>query len=117
LFCNDILIHNPLAQGEIARKKNIIPKRIFICALIISILLETLIILTPNIITGILKIIIISPPIEKFLLFNKFIDPDIADIQVIITDPIKKLKYTIFKLSNCISNKRNAIGRIIKKGA
>ena len=85
-------MHNPLAQGEIARKKNIIPKRILICALIISILFETFTILTPNIITGILNIIIISPPIEKFFLFNKFIDPDTADIQVIITDPIKKLK-------------------------
>ena len=45
-----------------------------------------------KIIIGILKIITMRLPRVKFLLFNKFIDPDIADIHVIITEPIKKLK-------------------------
>ena len=52
----------------------------------------------------------------KFLLFNKYIDPEIEAIQVIIGDPIKKLKKIIFKLEISILSKRQAMGIIIKKG-
>jgi len=53
---------------------------------------EVLIRLTEKIITGILKIIIIRLPIAKFLLFNRFIDPEMDEMHVMIGDPIRKLK-------------------------
>ena len=77
-------------HGVIDKKNNIIPKRIFICELNNSSAVLT--ILTAKIITGILKIIIIRLPIEKFLLFKRFIEPEIEAIQVMITEPIIKLK-------------------------
>ena len=95
-------------------KKNIIPSRIFIWEFISS--GDELTRLTLNIIIGILKIIIIKLPMAKFLLFNKYIDPEIEAIQVIIGDPIKKLIKIIFKLEISILSKRQAIGIIIKKG-
>ena len=63
-----------------------------------------------------LKVIIIKLPMAKFLLFNKYIDPEIEAIQVIIGDPIKKLKKTIFKLEISILSKRKDMGIIKKKG-
>ena len=102
-------------QGVIAKKKNIIPNRILIWALInFSV---SLVRLTANIIMGMLKIIIIKLPIAKFLLFNKFIDPEIEAMQVIMGDPIKKLKKIMYILSISILSKRPAIGIIIKKGS
>jgi hypothetical protein len=101
-------------QGEIDKKRNIIPRRILICASMIS--FGTLIMFTPNIITGMLKIIIIKLPTAKFFLFNRFIDPEIAVMQVIIGDPIKKLNKIFFKLTISMPNKIPAIGIIIKKG-
>lgn len=74
----------------IDRNKNNIPKRIFICAFRSS--PDALVRLTEKIMTGILKIIMIRLPIAKFLLFNKFIDPEIDEMHVIIGDPIRKLK-------------------------
>ena len=89
-------MHKPQIQGEIAKKKNITPKRIFNWAFAIS----SLEFIKPTLktITGMLKIIIIKLPIAKFFLFNKFIDPDIEVIQVIINDPIKKLTNIFFRL-------------------
>ena len=52
----------------------------------------------------------------KFCLFNKFIDPEIEDIQVIVGEPIKKLKKIIFRLLKSIFSKMHASGIIIKKG-
>ena len=63
-----------------------------------------------------LKIIIIKLPREKFLLFNKFIDPEIDAMHVIVGDPIKKLKKIIFKLKISILSKKQAMEIIIKKG-
>ena len=97
-----------------AKKKNIIPNKIFNCGFIRSSV--AFIIPTPNIITGMLKIIITKLPIVKFFLFNKFIDPEIDVIQVIITDPIKKLKTIIFKLCISILSSKKDIGIIRKKG-
>ena len=66
--------------------------------------------LTLNIIIGMLKIIIIKLPMAKFFLFNKYIDPEIEAIQVIIGEPIKKLKKIIFILDISILSKRQAMG-------
>ena len=82
-------MHAAHIHGVIAKNKNKTPNKIFICGFIISI--GAFIIPTLNIITGILKIIIIRLPIEKFLLFNKFIDPEIEEIEVKIGDPIRKV--------------------------
>ena len=90
-----------------------IPKRILICAFAISV--ETLVRLTAKIIIGILKIIIIKLAIVKFFLFNKFIELDIDVMQVIISDPIKKLKHIVFKFTKSRFNKILAIGITIKK--
>ena len=83
-------------QGVIARKKNMIPSRIFIWGFINS--GEVFTRLTLNITTGMLKIIMIKLPMAKFFLFNKFIDPEIDAIQVMMGDPIKKLRKIIVKL-------------------
>ena len=103
-----------LTQGVIAKKKNIIPRRILICAFAIS--TETLVRLTTKIITGILKIIIIKLPIAKFFLFNKFIEADIDVMQVIIGDPIKKLKNIVLILTKSTFSKILEIGITTKKG-
>ena len=63
-----------------------------------------------------LKTIIIKLPIVKLFLFNKFIEPDIAVIHVIIGDPIKKLRYINFILLKSIFNKIFVMGIIAKKG-
>ena len=72
--------------------------------------------LTLKIITGMLNIIMIILPMAKFLLFNKFIDPEIEAIEVNIGDPIKKLIRIKFILWSSIFNKITAIGIMIKKG-
>ena len=72
--------------------------------------------LTLKIITGMLNIIMIILPMAKFLLFNKFIDPEIEAIEVKIGDPIKKLIRIKFILESSIFNKIAAIGIMIKKG-
>ena len=95
-------------------KKNIMPRRILSCDFIKF--SEELIIPTQKIITGMLKIITIRLPIAKFLLFNKFIEPEIEQIQVIINEPIIKLKNTNSKLFISICNNRRAIGRMMKNG-
>lgn len=97
------------------KKKNIIPRRILICMLAISV--ETVVKLTEKIITGILKIITIKLPNVKFFLFNKFIELDIDEMQVIMGDPIKKLNNINFKFIKSIFNKTLAIGITKKKGS
>ena len=96
------------------KKKNIIPRRILICMLAISV--ETVVKLTEKIITGILKIITIKLPNVKFFLFNKFIEPDIDVMQVIIGDPIKKLKNIVLILTKSTFSKILEIGITTKKG-
>ena len=71
---------------------------------------------TQKIIIGILNIIIITLPMAKFLLFNKFIDPEIEAIDVNIGDPIKKLIRIKFILGSSILSKIAARGMTIKKG-
>ncbi len=95
-------------------KKNIMPRRILSCDFIKF--SEELIIPTQKIITGMLKIITIRLPIAKFLLFNKFIEPEIEQIQVIINEPIIKLKNTNSKLFISICNNRRVIGKMMKNG-
>ena len=103
-----------LIQGVIAKKNNIMPIKILICAFTIS--EETFPRFTAKIIIGMLNIIIIKPPIVKFFLFKRFIEPDIVAIQVMVGEPIKKLKYIIFRLLKSIFNKIVAIGITIKNG-
>ena len=71
---------------------------------------------TLKIIIGMLNIIMITLPIAKFLLFNKFIDPEIEAIEVNIGDPIKKLIRIKFILGSSILSKIAARGMTIKKG-
>ena len=71
---------------------------------------------TQKIIIGILNIIIITLPMAKFLLFNKFIDPEIEAIDVNIGDPIKKLIRIKFILGSSMLSKIAAKGMMIKKG-
>ena len=71
---------------------------------------------TLNIIIGMLNIIMITLPMAKFLLFNKFIDPEMEAIDVNIGDPIKKLIRINFILGRFMFNKIAARGMIIKKG-
>ena len=101
-------------QGVTAKKKNNIPIRIFSWALTNS--SEALIMPTLKIIIGMLNIIIITLPMAKFLLFNKFIDPEIEAIDVNIGDPIKKLIRINFILERLIFNKIAARGMMIRKG-
>jgi len=101
-------------QGVIDKKNKRIPIRILICAS--TIFSGLLIIPTPNIITGILNIIIIKLPTAKFLLFSKFIDPEIAVMHVRVGEPIKKLIKITIMLLNSTFNTKPAIGIIMKNG-
>tara|TARA_Y100001970_G_C13837620_1_gene652861 strand:+ start:474 stop:722 length:249 start_codon:yes stop_codon:yes gene_type:complete len=71
---------------------------------------------TENIITGMLNKSIIKLPIEKFVLFNKFIEAEIEPKHDKINDPIAKVIIkTIISLMFILKN-RAAIGIEIKKG-
>ena len=59
--------------------------------------LSALFIPTENIIRGILNKRTITLPIEKFVLFNKFIDAEIEPKQDKINDPIIKVKIKFIK--------------------
>ena len=98
-----------------ARNKNKIPSNIFNCGLINS--GGAFIIPTLNIISGILKIIIMILPIVKFLLFKRFIAPEIEEIDVKIGEAIKKVYKIKSNFFNSISNMMEAIGKIIIKGS
>ena len=78
-----------LDQGEIPKKIKAIPINILIRELVS---LSTLFIPTENIMSGILNKRTIIEPIEKFVLFNKFIEAEIDPKQDKINDPIIKVK-------------------------
>ena len=103
-----------LIQGVIAMNKNNIPVIMLICGFINS--GGVLTIATLNIITGILKIITIMLPIAKFLLFKRFIDPEIEDNADKIGDPKTKVIITRYIFSLAMLRIKYAQGIIIKKG-
>ena len=79
-------------------------------------LFPTLFIPTENIIRGILNKSTITLPIEKFVLFNKFIDAEIEPKQDKINDPIIKVKIKLYtslagRLKKIVTN-----GNETKKG-
>jgi len=106
-------MQKPEIQGEIATKMNSIPNNIFNKATKLSLELTKP---TENIIIGILNIITIILPIEKFLLFNKFIDDEIDPIHDKMKDPIMKLKSNskIFSIDKFINKPAKGIEN--KKG-
>ena len=73
--------------------------------------------LTLNTITGILNRITIILPIVKFLLFKRFIELDIDDIQVNIGELIKKISIKAKILSGKISKNMQAMGKTNKNGS
>tara|TARA_Y100001934_G_C11889133_1_gene556876 strand:+ start:233 stop:502 length:270 start_codon:yes stop_codon:yes gene_type:complete len=79
------LIKVALAHGDIPKKIRAIPISMLIKDLKS---LPTSFIPTENMIMGILNKSTIIPPIEKFALFNKFIDAEIELKQDKINDPI-----------------------------
>ena len=82
-------MQSPEIQGVIAKNIKDIPKRIFKIAIKLSLELT---IPTEKIITGILNIITIILPKEKFFLLSKFIEDEIDPRQDKINEPIIKLK-------------------------
>ena len=78
--------------------------------------LSALFIPTENIIKGILNKSTITLPIEKFVLFNKFIDAEIEPKHDKINDPIIKVKIKLYtSLAGRLKNTL-IIGNEIKKG-
>ena len=102
-----------LDQGEIPKKINAIPKSKLIRELK---LLSTLFMPTENIITGILNKSTIILPIEKFVLFNKFIDAEIEPKHDKINDPIINVKTKLYTSFIGRLKKIPAIGIETKKG-
>jgi len=72
---------------------------------------------TLNIIKGMLKIITITLPMAKFLLFKRFIEPEIEASDVNIGDPRRKVIRIKYILPVPIPKIRQAIGIIITKGS
>ena len=70
-----------------------------------------------KIIKGILKTIIITLPIAKFLLFKRFIDPEIEARDVNTGEPRKKVIKIRYISSFVVPNIKQAIGMIIMKGS
>ena len=102
-----------LDQGEIPKKIRDIPNNKLIMELNSPLVL---LIPTENMITGILNKITIMLPIEKLVLFNKFIDAEIEPKHEKINEPIKKVNS---KLYNSIGGRLKnilAIGIENKKG-
>ena len=98
------MIQPALIHGVKAKKNNKIPVKIFSCGFISS--GGALIIPTLNIIKGILKKITITLPIAKFLLFKRFIEPEMEASVVKIGEPRKKVIRTKYILSVFIPNIR-----------
>ena len=71
---------------------------------------------TENIITGMLNKSTIILPIEKFVLFNKFIDAEIEPKQDKINDPIIKVKIKLYTPLVGRLKKTLIIGNETKKG-
>ena len=78
--------------------------------------LSALFIPTENIIRGILNKRTMTLPIEKFVLFNKFIDAEIEPKQDKINDPIIKVKIKLYTSSAGRLKKILTIGNEIKNG-
>ena len=78
--------------------------------------LSELLIPTENIIRGMLNKSTITLPIEKFVLFNKFIEAEIEPKQDKINDPIKKVKTKLYISLLGRLKKMLTIGSDIKKG-
>ena len=104
-----------LIQGFIAKNNNKIPAKILNCDLINS--GGALITLTLNIIRGILKTITITLPIAKFLLFKRFIEPEIEAMDDKIGELRKKVTRIKYIFSFGTSKRKQAKGIIIKKGS
>ena len=71
---------------------------------------------TENIITGMLNKSTITLPIEKFVLFNKFIEAEIEPKQDKINDPIIKVKTKVYTSLIGRLKKMLTIGSDTKKG-
>ena len=69
-----------------------------------------------KIIKGMLRIITITLPIAKFLLFKRFIDPEMEASDVKTGEPRKKVIRIKYISSVVISSIRQAIGILIIKG-
>ena len=78
--------------------------------------LSTLFIPTENMIRGMLNKSTITLPIEKFVLFNKFIDAEIEPKQDKINDPIIKVKTKLYTSLGGRLKKTLTIGNEIKNG-
>ena len=78
--------------------------------------LSTLFIPTENIIRGMLNKSTITLPIEKFVLFNKFIDAEIEPKHDKINDPIRKVKIKLYISFVGRLKKIPTTGKDIKKG-
>ena len=106
-------MHAALDQGAIPKKIKAMP-----ISKLSSDLnsLPALFIPTENIIRGILNNSTITLPIEKFVLFNKFIDEEIEPKQDKINDPIIKVKIKLYTSLAGRLKKILIIGNEIKNG-
>tara|TARA_B100000401_G_C52486988_1_gene568531 strand:- start:187 stop:459 length:273 start_codon:yes stop_codon:yes gene_type:complete len=86
-------MHAALDQGEIPTKIKAIPISILYR---VKKLLSPLFMLTENIMRGMLNKSTIILPIEKFVLFNKFIDAEIDPKHDKINDPIINVKTKLY---------------------
>ena len=106
-------MHAALDQGAIPKKIKAMPISKLISELNS---LSALFIPTENIIRGILNNSTITLPIEKFVLFNKFIDAEIEPKQDKINDPIIKVKIKLYTSLAGRLKKILIIGNEIKNG-
>jgi hypothetical protein len=106
-------MHAALAHGAIPKKIKAIPINKLMSELKS---LSALFIPTENIIRGILNKRTMTLPIEKLVLFNKFIDAEIEPKQDKINDPIIKVKIKLYTLLAGRLKKILIIGNETKKG-
>ena len=102
-----------LDQGAIPKKIKAIPISILIRELKS---LSALFIPTENIIRGMLNKSTITLPIEKFVLFNKFIEAEIEPKQDKINDPIIKVKIKLYRSVAWRLKNKLTIGNETKNG-
>tara|TARA_B100000029_G_scaffold188334_1_gene185808 strand:- start:6 stop:365 length:360 start_codon:yes stop_codon:yes gene_type:complete len=113
LFLCASLIQAALDQGEIPKKIKAMPNSKLTKD---QKLLSALFMPTENIIKGMLNKSIIMLPIEKFVLFNKFIDAEIEPKHDKINDPIIKVKNKLYTSLKGRLNNIPTIGIETKKG-
>ena len=106
-------MHAALDQGAIPKKIKAIPNSKLSRELKS---LSELFIPTENIIRGMLNKSTITLPIEKFVLFNKFIEAEIEPKQDKINDPIIKVKIKLYTSLGGRLKKMLTIGNETKKG-